>query len=233
MKFLPFYLLLIVGSATAQTYSDHTKVSQRLKTIETANSQTTKLTSLAKTAGGKDIWLLEIGSGDRNNHPGIVVIGGVEGSHLLGTELAVGFAEKLMASANTDSIKTLLANTTFYVLPNVSPDATEQYFAKVKYERSANATATDDDRDGKLNEDPFEDLNNDGQITWIRIEDQTGKWKEHPADPRVMVMANAEKGESGKYNLVQEGTDNDTRCRRSRTVRCSIICTNGSMSSQL
>ncbi|HMJ68133.1 MAG TPA: M14 family metallopeptidase [Cyclobacteriaceae bacterium] len=209
MKFLPFYLLLIVGSATAQTYSDHTKVSQRLKTIETANSQTTKLTSLAKTAGGKDIWLLEIGSGDRNNHPGIVVIGGVEGSHLLGTELAVGFAEKLMASANTDSIKTLLANTTFYVLPNVSPDATEQYFAKVKYERSANATATDDDRDGKLNEDPFEDLNNDGQITWIRIEDQTGKWKEHPADPRVMVMANAEKGESGKYNLVQEGTDND------------------------
>lgn len=209
MKFLALPLLVIVASASAQTYSDHARLSQRLKAIESANAQTTKLTSLAKTAGGKDIWLLEIGQGDRSNRPGIVVLGGVEGSHLLGVELAVGFAEKLLASANTDSVKALLANTTFYILPNVSPDATEQYFAKVKYERSANATATDDDRDGKVNEDPFEDLNNDGQITWIRIEDQTGKWKVHPADPRIMVMANAEKGESGKYNLISEGTDND------------------------
>lgn len=209
MKFLALPLLMIVASASAQTYSDHAKLSQRLKAIESANAQTTRLTSLAKTAGGKDVWLLEIGQGDRTNRPGIAVLGGVEGSHLLGVELAVGFAEKLLASANTDSVKSLLANTTFYIFPNVSPDATEQHFAKVKYERSANATSTDDDRDGKMNEDPFEDLNNDGQITWIRIEDQTGKWKVHPADPRVMVMANAEKGESGKYNLISEGTDND------------------------
>ena len=209
MKFPHLLLLLIIQSATAQTYSDHAKLSQRLKTLESSNSQNAKLTSLAKTAGGKDIWLLEIGTGDRSNHPAIAVIGGVEGSHLLGTELAVGFAEKLLASAGTDSVKTLLANTTFYVFPNVSPDATEQYFAKMKYERLGNTTATDDDRDGKPNEDPFEDMNNDGQITWIRIEDQTGKWKTHPADPRILVMANIEKGEQGRYNLISEGTDND------------------------
>lgn len=202
-------MLLISHWAFSQTYSDHAALSRRLNAVASANPQNTRLTSIAKTAGGKDIWLLEIGSGDRTTRPGIAVIGGVEGSHLLGTELAVGFAEKLLASANADSIKTLLASTTFYVFPNVSPDASEQYFAKLKYERSGNTTATDDDRDGKQNEDPFEDLNNDGQITWIRIEDQTGKWKVHPADPRIMVMANAEKGEVGKYNLVSEGTDND------------------------
>lgn len=209
MKFLPLTMLLISHWAFSQTYSDHAALSRRLNAVASANPQNTRLTSIAKTAGGKDIWLLEIGSGDRTTRPGIAVIGGVEGSHLLGTELAVGFAEKLLASANADSIKTLLASTTFYVFPNVSPDASEQYFAKLKYERSGNTTATDDDRDGKQNEDPFEDLNNDGQITWIRIEDQTGKWKVHPADPRIMVMANAEKGEVGKYNLVSEGTDND------------------------
>ncbi|HZY82251.1 MAG TPA: M14 family metallopeptidase [Cyclobacteriaceae bacterium] len=209
MKFLPLLLLLVSQWALAQSYSDHAKLSQRLKSLETSNPQSTKLTSIAKTAGGKDIWLLEIGSGDRTTHPAIAVIGGVEGSHLLGTELAIGFAEKLLASANTDSVKALLAGTTFYVFPNVSPDASEQYFAKVKYERNVNATATDDDRDGKVNEDPFEDLNNDGQITWIRIEDPTGKWKVHPADPRVMVMANSEKGEKGTHNVIPEGTDND------------------------
>ncbi len=196
-------------SALAQTYSDHAKITQRLKTLESSHAQAAKLTSLAKTTGGKDVWLLELGTGDRAAHPAVVVLGGVEGSHLLGSELALGFAEKLLASETSDSVKTLLATTTFYVFPSLSPDASEQFFAKLKYERSGNATPTDDDRDGRLNEDPFEDLNGDGQVTWLRVEDATGKWKTHPADNRVMVQANVEKGEVGKYLLFSEGTDND------------------------
>lgn len=196
-------------SALGQDYSNQEQLTQRLKALESANPNLVKLQSLNKTTSGKDIWLLEIGSGDRANHPAVAVVGGVEGSHILGPELTVGFAEKLLAGAQKDSIKAMLASTTFYVFANVSPDATEQYFAKVKYERSANARATDDDRDGKVNEDPFEDLNNDGLITMARIEDPTGKWIMHPADPRIMIQANAEKGEKGKYLLVTEGIDND------------------------
>src|SRR5688572_1990265 len=164
------YLLLIglaIGTqAFSQDYSNHAQLSQRLKALESANSSLVKLQSLTKTAGGKDIWVLEIGSGDRAAHPAVAVVGGVEGSHLLGQELAVGFAEKLLAAAKTDSVKKLLDVVTFYVFPAVSPDAAEQYFQKLKYERSANASPTDDDRDGKINEDPFEDVNADGQISW-------------------------------------------------------------------
>lgn len=209
-KLLVVTLLALTSvNVYSQDYSNHAQLTQRLKTLESSNSNLVKLQSLTKTAGGKDIWLLEIGSGDRANHPAVAVVGGVEGSHILGTELAVGFAEKLLANAQKDSIKSLLASTTFYVFANVSPDATEQYFAKVKYERSGNATPTDDDRDGKINEDPFEDLNNDGLISMVRIEDPTGKWITHPADPRIMIQANAEKGEKGKYVLLTEGIDND------------------------
>lgn len=193
----------------SQDYSNYAQLTQRLKALESSNSSLVRLQSLTKTAGGKDIWLLEIGSGDRASHPAVAVVAGVEGSHILGPELAVGFAEKLLAGAQNDSIKSLLASTTFYVFANVSPDATEQYFAKVKYERSGNATPTDDDRDGKINEDPFEDLNNDGLISMVRIEDPTGKWITHPADPRIMIPANAEKGEKGRYLLLTEGTDTD------------------------
>lgn len=196
-------------NAISQDYSNHALLTQRLKTLESSYGDLTKLQSLTRTVGGKDIWLLEIGSGDRANHPAVAVVGGVEGSHILGPELAVGFAEKLLANAQKDSIKTLLATTTFYIFANVSPDATEQYFTKVKYERSANASPTDDDRDGKTNEDPYEDLNNDGLISMVRIEDPTGKWITHPADPRIMIQANAEKGEKGRYLLLTEGIDND------------------------
>jgi hypothetical protein len=202
-------ILPVVQVGFSQDYSNHAQLTQRLKALESANSSLVKLQSLTKTTGGKDIWVLEIGGGDRAAHPAVAVVGGVEGSHLLGQELAIGFAEKLLANAQKDSIKALLNATTFYVFPNVSPDASEQYFSKIKYERSANANPTDDDRDGKVNEDPFEDLNNDGIITMVRVEDPTGKWITHPADPRIMILANAEKGEQGKYLLFTEGVDND------------------------
>ena len=87
--------------------------------------------------------------GQHDNKPAIAVVGGVEGNHLLGTELAIGFAENLLQGSKQIALKTLLNKTTFYVFPNMSPDAMEQYFATLKYERQGNATATDDDRDGK------------------------------------------------------------------------------------
>jgi Zinc carboxypeptidase len=205
--------ILSAGIARAQTYSNQAAVADRVKKIQASYPDVVKAQSLIKTVGGKDIWVVEIGEGDRANHPGIVIIGGAEGSNLLGQELAMGFAERLTAQSKIDSIKKLLASAVFYVFPNVSPDAAEQYFATVKYERNANARSTDDDRDGKLDEDPFEDLNKDGWITCVRVEDPAGKWKTHPADDRVMVLANSEKGELGKYTVVSEGIDNDKDTR--------------------
>ena len=151
----------------AQTgYSDYAKQTSRLKSIANANASTTKLVSLGKTSGGKDIWMLTIGTGETSSHPAIAVVGGTEGSHILGTELAIGFAESLLQNSNSDSIKAVLAKTTYYVFPNMSPDAMEQYFAAIKYERLGNASVTDDDRDGKTNEDPYDDLDGNGKITW-------------------------------------------------------------------
>ena len=121
---LPVFLLLL-HPAGAQEYRNHAQLSQKLKSLEASSAGLAKLRSITKTAGGKDIWLMEVGSGDRSAHPAIAVVGGVEGSLLFSQELAVGFIEKLLAGAKTDSIKNLLATTTFYVYPSMSPDASE------------------------------------------------------------------------------------------------------------
>ncbi|WP_316770254.1 M14 family metallopeptidase [Pedobacter frigiditerrae] len=204
--------LLLLSNTFAQNqqdYSNNAKLAQRVKALADKYPQLVKSRTLTQTAGGKDILMLTIGSGKTEQKPAIVVVGGVEGKHLLGVEMAIGFAEKLMASSTTDSIKTLLNKQTFYVFPNMSPDATEQYFAKVKTERSGNATKTDDDRDGKLNEDDVDDLDENGKITMMRIVDPTGKYKLNTDDPRSLLMADFTKGESGKYILLPEGIDND------------------------
>ncbi len=204
-----FLVLLCPAFAQNQDYSNNARLAQRVKALADKYPQWVKSKSLTQTVGGKDIWMLTIGGANADQKPAIAVVGGVEGKHLLGVEMAIGFAEKLMASSQTDSIKTLLGKQTFYVFPNMSPDATEQYFAKVKSERSGNATKTDDDRDGKLNEDDVDDLDGNGKITWMRVLDPTGKYKLNPDDPRSLILADPNKGENGKYILLPEGIDND------------------------
>jgi hypothetical protein len=196
-------MLCMVFSVWAQDYPTSAEQAQRLQNLANSSNMVT-LKSLTKTDGGKDIWMLTIGKGDIENKPAMAIVGGVEGSHLLGVEMAIRFAEGLI-----NDNASALDNSTFYVFPNMSPDATEQYFAKLKYHRSGNAKPTDDDRDGKLNEDPFEDLNGDGMVTLMRVEDATGDWITHPADDRVMIKANKAEGEKGKYKIFSEGMDND------------------------
>jgi len=201
---------LLTAFTMAQTdYSNFSQQSARLNTLSKNYPQMVKLKSIAKTVGGKDIWMMSIGNGNTETKPGIAVIGGVEGNHLLGTELAIGFAEKLLQGSNTDSIKSLLNKTSFYVFPNMSPDAMEQYFAPLLYERQGNALQTDDDRDGKLNEDGYDDLDKNGKITWMRIESPVGDYKINPDDKRSLVKADIVKGEKGTYLLMREGIDND------------------------
>ena len=207
-SFVALFFLLFT-SLFAQDYSNYTEQTNRINKLVQANPSLASVKSLGKTNGGKDIWLLTLGSGKTETKPAIAVIGGTEGNHLLGTELAIGFAENLLASATSDSIKSKLAKTTYYIFPNMSPDAMEQYFAKIKYERNGNASETDDDRDGKLNEDGMDDLDGNGKITLMRIASQIGDYKTHPDDARVMIKADASKGEKGKYMVFAEGIDND------------------------
>lgn len=206
-----FFLLFVSASfaQTQQDYSSNAILAQRIQALTQKYPQWVKSKSLTQTLGGKDIWLITIGAGKTEEKPAIAVVGGVEGKHLLGVEMAIGFAEKLLAATGTDSIKTLLNKQTYYVFPNMSPDATAQYFAKTKAERSGNANQTDDDRDGKVSEDDADDLDGNGKITWMRVLDPTGKYKLNSDDPRSLLLADATKGEVGKYLLFQEGIDND------------------------
>jgi len=195
--------LCCTASLMAQDYNTDAQLVQRLRALANASNAAT-LESIAKTEGGKDIWMLTLGTGELDNKPAMAVVGGVDGSHLLGVELATRFAEDIINNRSD-----VLAKSTYYVFPNMSPDATETYFSNLKYERQGNVKSTDDDRDGSLDEDPFEDLNGDGMITLMRIEDETGDWIAHPADSRIMTMANKAKGEKGTHRILTEGTDND------------------------
>ena len=197
---------------TAQTpprnYANYAQLTARLRTIAANSGGAATLQSVGKSVGGKDIWLLTVGRGQAVEKPALALVAGIEGSPLAGTELAVQMAEKLLSSSN-DSVARLLTTKTLYIFPLVNPDAQEQAFSALKFERSGNGRDTDDDRDGRLNDDPFEDLNRDGLITQVRIEDPTGQYIPSKDDARVLIKADPAKGEVGQYVLISEGIDND------------------------
>jgi hypothetical protein len=204
--------LLLAASLTAQSqtpYPDHAALTQRLRSLTTQHKTLSSLQSIGKTATGKDIWVLALSKGDAKNKPALAIVANVDGAHLAGTELALQLSERLLARAGTDSIGRILDSKTIYVIPSVNPEAAAQYFAKLKMERTGNGTATDDDRDGQTDEDGPDDLNGDGLITMMRVEDPTGTYLTAKADPRVLLRADPTKGETGRYRLLTEGTDAD------------------------
>lgn len=212
MKKVFYFLILIIYACFngfAQSYVDRQAFVSSLKKLNATYPDLTRLELIAKSAGNREIWAMTIGKGDRDNHPGIAIVGAIDGSYVSGPALSMKFSEKLLKNSNLDSISHLLDSVTFYIFPNMNPDATEQFFSPLKYERQRNDKTTDEDRDGRFDEDPFEDLNRDGMITVIRIKDPTGEWIIHPSDDRILIKADKKKGEKGEYILITEGIDND------------------------
>ncbi len=214
-KPLLYFILTIIGSFFLMSsglfaqYNNHMVMMQKAEALAKNYPSLCSVRSLIKSDGGRDIIVITIGTGDHENKQGIAILGGIEGNHILGKELALGFASSLLKESGLDEIKSLLEKITFYVFPDVSPDATEQYFSQIKYERTTNTRPTDEDRDFKTDEDPFEDLDNNGMITLIRVLDPAGSFMECIDNKMVMELADLSKGQTGSYFVYSEGIDND------------------------
>ncbi len=196
-------LFSLMSASWAQSdYPTLPQINQRLQAV--ASNSNATLESLVKTEGGRDIYVLKIGSGDLDNKPAVAVVGGAEGFHVLSVELALQFAESLVRDNSS-----ALERNTFYVFPNMSPDAYAQYHASLKYERRGNAAKIDHDRDGQPGEDGYVDLNQDGIITLMRVESPMGAYKKHESDERIMVKAERSKGQGGSYDVYPESRDKD------------------------
>jgi hypothetical protein len=189
-------------------YADNAALGRRLAAIARDHPDRVAVRRLAKTAGGRDIWLATIGGASADANPAVLVVGGVDGPRLVGSELALRIVERLAADAS-DSTRLLLQRVTVYVIPRASPDALDAFFARPRVERAVNENPSDDDRDGAVDEDGVDDLDGNGVITQMRVRRAGGRYLADPADPRVLRLADASRGEQGLYELMSEGRDDD------------------------
>jgi hypothetical protein len=206
-----FLVCLALGPLAAadivfDRYHGPEELTAALQELARANPGFAKVHVLAKSPGGRDLALLEIGpetGKSAKSLPAVFVAADMEGTVPLSGEAALYLAKLLCGKAEMRSDRT------WYILACGNPDAAAGYFAKPRRLDARNARPKNDDQDDATDEDGADDLDGDGLVTQIRVKDPEGEWIAVPGEPRLMKKADGAKGEKGVWKLYPEGLDND------------------------
>ncbi len=202
--------LLSAGGSQAQSssYLDFAGLTGELRSLVNGSSNAS-MRSIGMSRDGREVWLVEVGNASgtpMSERPAVLVVGNLEGDHVVGSQLAL---ETIRFLLNDPSAASVLSDQVVYVIPRLNPDGAEAMFASVKFDRRGNAFSYDADNDGRFDEDPGEDLNGDGMITLMRVPDPSGEFMVDPEDARLMKRADKAEGETGTHTLYTEGVDSD------------------------
>ncbi len=142
--------------------------------------------------------------------PGVWICGATHGNEFTGTEVCLYTINKLVTGFGTETeVSDLIRRNVFYVCPMVNPDGVYNSVDK-DFSQRGNSLLKDDDKDGKINEDGYDDLDGDGRITWFRYRDPKGNYIQDDIDPRVMIrLGDKEKTDKPRWSMIREDKDND------------------------
>lgn len=197
-------------------YHDETALSEIYQKMAKAHPDLVTVQSIGKSYQGRDIWLLTItdkkNGGAHNQKPAMYIDGGIHANEIQTSEFALytaWYLTEMHAAGNQFAID-LLKEKTFYIAPSINPDSRENFFHQANTQHSSRTgqVPIDNDRDGLVDEDEYDDLDGDGHITMMRRKSPYGQFIEDPTDPRRMIRV--PEGQQGVYELLgNEGLDND------------------------
>jgi hypothetical protein len=190
-------------------YHNNAEITEHLQWLARTYPNLVILEEAGKSFSGAPIWALTLTNqenGEPGEKPGMYVDGNTHAGEITGAETCLHLVHTLATQYGKDPLVTeALDKMAYYVIPRVNPDGAEAYLTG---ELPENPNPTDNDKDGKFDEDPPEDINGDGIISYMRIRDPNGPLRTHPEDPRLMVKRMG--GEPGEWRMLgREGIDND------------------------
>ena len=192
------------------------KIVEFLKGYASAYPEWVRLESIGKAGGGGDMWLVTISNprtGPELSKPAMYIDAATHANEIQGTEVCVYLVNYVLKNyGRLTRITELLDRAVLYILPMSNPDNRAKWFMEPStssYPRTV-PVRIDDDRDGRADEDGYEDLNGDGEITIMRkkVPLGQGRFRLDPKDPRL--LAAVEGDELGDFVMLGlEGADND------------------------
>lgn len=196
-------------------YHAYKESTAMLQEMAASHPHLARLYSIGKSATGtREVWCMEIGNqrtGKAEQKPAVYFDGNQHASEVMGGEVTLYLAYKLLSEYGKDPLVTELVDSrVVYIVQRADPDGAEAYMSgRVDWDPDKLAEGPDADGDGKKGEDGSEDIDQDGEILRMRIVDPKGDWKPSELDPRIMVRREKDDTKGPFYRVMDEGIDND------------------------
>ncbi len=196
-------------------YRNYEAYSDAISTLQDIHGNMLSISSIGESHQGRLIYALRLamqGAIEPDNRPAMLIVAGIDGTHIVGSDVAVNVAMQLLnqAASNDKETVRLLTEQTIYIVPRVNPDPMELFFADVRTGMNRNFRAHDIDRDRMVDEDPPNDLNGDGLITMMRVIDKDkAELCADPNEHRLNVTPDVSKEERPAFIVYTEGIDDD------------------------
>lgn len=187
-------------------YHGYEEMTEILKGIAEEYPKLCRLYPIGKSSAGRDLWMMEITSSETGlseEKPAIYKDGNTHAGEVTGREVCLWTIQYVLTNYGKDQLITeLLDDRCLYILPCLNPDGAEIYLT-TPYRRCGGGIPNPD---FKWKEGLYEeDVNGDGWITQMRIEDPNGDWKISDKDPRLMVKRMPNEFGGKYYRIYTEG----------------------------
>ena len=164
--------------------------------------------SIGKSHEKRDVWLLTVtnaATGPASEKPAFWVDGNIHSTEVSASTAVLYFLHTLVTQYGRDPDVTRALDTrAFYLCPRINPDGAEWALAdRPKWVRSSTRPYPYDEEEveGLV----VEDIDGDGRILQMRIEDPNGLWKVHPEAPALMVRRDPIETGGTYYRVLPEG----------------------------
>ncbi len=168
-----------------------------------------KLSSIGKSYEGRDIWLASITNnktGPDKEKPAFWLEANIHAGEVTTCTAALHLIDKLLTQYSKDEKVTRVLDTrAFYVVPRLNPDGAEWALSNPpKLIRSSTRPYPSEEEADGLHR---EDVDKDGRILTMRMQDANGPWKVYPKDKRLMIRREPDDGpnDGPYYRLLPEG----------------------------
>ncbi|MDP2871890.1 MAG: M14 family metallopeptidase [Bacillota bacterium] len=164
------------------------------------------LASIGRSYEGRDIWCLTItnsATGPAEDKPAMYIDGNIHAGEVTGSHVCLYTVRHLLCGYGKDAeVTKLLDSRAFYLMPRVNPDGAELYLTTPTMLRSSvRAYPEEEEKEGLR----AEDVNGDGMILQMRVEDESGPWKASEKDPRLLILRAPDDDEGTFYRIYPEG----------------------------
>ena len=177
-----------------------------LHNLVEAYPQLAHMESIGKSLEGRELWLVTLTSattGPALEKPAYWIDGNTHAGEVTGSTVVLYTLWSYLTKYGSDETVTrLLDRSALYLLPRLSVDGAERYLTTPYFLRSSTRPYPyEDERDGLYPED----IDGDGQILDMRMQDPNGPWKPSEKDPRILRRRNIDEEDGTYYQWLTEG----------------------------